>query len=61
VFEEIGSPAAFKREYRAKLDAAGAALGDIEQRRIAEEAGRAFLLNTALFQDLGGRYAASIA
>jgi heme oxygenase len=61
VFEGIGNPAAFKRAYREKLDEAGESVGDIEQRRIAEEAGRAFQLNTALFQDLGGRRAASIA
>ena len=56
VFEQVGNPAAFKRGYRQRLDAAGTAVGEIEQRRIAEEAGRAFQLNTALFHDLGSRF-----
>ncbi|MFC1418311.1 biliverdin-producing heme oxygenase [Streptacidiphilus cavernicola] len=56
VFEQIGNPAAFKRDYRAGLDAAGEALGALEQRRVAEECRLAFRLNTALFRDLGGRY-----
>ena len=54
VFEEVGNPAAFKRDYRARLDAAGVAVGETEQRRIAEEARYAFRLNTGLFHDLGG-------
>jgi heme oxygenase len=54
VFEAVGNPAAFKRGYRARLDAAGEVLGEIEQRRIAEESRNAFRLNTGLFHDLGG-------
>ena len=53
VFEAVGNPAAFKREYRARLDTAGAAVGEVERQRIAEEARYAFRLNTGLFGDLG--------
>jgi heme oxygenase (biliverdin-producing, ferredoxin) len=56
VFEEVGNPAAFKRGYRLRLDAAGEAVGEIEQRRIAEESRHAFRLNSGLFHDLGGRH-----
>ncbi|MGW4898679.1 biliverdin-producing heme oxygenase [Kitasatospora sp. NPDC004240] len=56
VFEDIDNPAAFKREYRARLDAAGLALDDIERRRVVEECKRAFVLNGAIFRDLDGRY-----
>ncbi|WP_194900081.1 heme oxygenase (biliverdin-producing) [Catenulispora pinisilvae] len=51
VFDEIGNVAAYKRAYRAKLDAMAA--DEVEQRRIAQECKRAFRLNSALFQDLG--------
>ncbi|MEU6172485.1 biliverdin-producing heme oxygenase [Streptantibioticus parmotrematis] len=54
VFEGVANPAAFKREYRAKLDAAE--MDEVERHRIAEECKRAFRLNTALFQDLDGRF-----
>ncbi|QMU79536.1 biliverdin-producing heme oxygenase [Streptacidiphilus sp. PB12-B1b] len=54
VFEAVDNPAAFKRGYRARLDAAGEAIGEIEQRRIADESRHAFRLNTGLFHDLGG-------
>jgi heme oxygenase len=54
VFEEIGNPAAFKREYRALLDAVPA--GDLEKQRIAEECRRAFALNTAVFRELGEEF-----
>ncbi|GAA2011617.1 biliverdin-producing heme oxygenase [Catenulispora yoronensis] len=54
VFDEIGNVAAYKRSYRAKLDAIG--VDEVEQRRIAQECKRAFRLNSALFQDLGRRY-----
>ncbi|RKT16456.1 heme oxygenase [Streptomyces sp. 1114.5] len=56
VFEEVDNPAAFKREYRAKLDAAGAAMDEVERRRVVEECKRAFVLNGAVFRDLDARY-----
>ncbi|MEV7782374.1 biliverdin-producing heme oxygenase [Kitasatospora sp. NPDC088351] len=56
VFEEVDNPAAFKREYRARLDAAGLALDDIERRRVVDECKRAFVLNGAVFRDLDARY-----
>ncbi|NJP67443.1 heme oxygenase (biliverdin-producing) [Streptomyces spiramenti] len=51
VFEGIGNPAAFKREYRTLLDAVPG--DDAERLRIVEECKRAFSLNSAVFQDLG--------
>ncbi|GAA3016308.1 biliverdin-producing heme oxygenase [Kitasatospora albolonga] len=56
VFDEVGNPAAFKRDYRAKLDAAGLELDEVERRRVVEETKRAFGLNSALFADLDLRY-----
>ncbi|MGW6913556.1 biliverdin-producing heme oxygenase [Kitasatospora sp. NPDC054939] len=56
VFEGIDNPAAFKREYRARLDAAGLALDEVERRRVVEECKRAFVLNGAIFRDLDTRY-----
>ncbi|GHF84561.1 heme oxygenase [Kitasatospora xanthocidica] len=56
VFEEVDNPAAFKRDYRAKLDAAGAAMDEVERRRVVEECKRAFVLNGAVFRDLDARY-----
>ncbi|MFJ4191937.1 heme oxygenase (biliverdin-producing) [Kitasatospora sp. NPDC089509] len=56
VFEEITNPAAFKRDYRAKLDAAGEAMDEVERRRVVEECKRAFVLNGNVFHDLDGRY-----
>ncbi|MFG2821176.1 heme oxygenase (biliverdin-producing) [Kitasatospora sp. NPDC048365] len=56
VFEEIDNPAAFKREYRARLDAVGEALDEMERRRVVEECRRAFVLNGAIFRDLDARY-----
>ncbi|MEV7214408.1 biliverdin-producing heme oxygenase [Kitasatospora cineracea] len=56
VFEEIDNPAAFKRDYRARLDAAGELMDEVERRRVAEECKRAFVLNGAIFAELGGRY-----
>ncbi|MFG2907041.1 heme oxygenase (biliverdin-producing) [Kitasatospora sp. NPDC048286] len=56
VFEEVANPAAFKREYRSRLDAAGAAMDEVERRRVVEECKRAFILNGAVFHDLDGRY-----
>ncbi|QKV95298.1 biliverdin-producing heme oxygenase [Streptomyces sp. NA02950] len=54
VFEAIGSPAAFKREYRALLDAL--AVDDLEKQRVIEECRRAFALNTAVFRELGEEF-----
>ncbi|MFE6050789.1 heme oxygenase (biliverdin-producing) [Kitasatospora sp. NPDC056446] len=56
VFEEVENPAAFKREYRARLDAAGAAMDEVERRRVVDECKRAFVLNGAVFRDLDSRY-----
>ncbi|MBV6701186.1 heme oxygenase (biliverdin-producing) [Kitasatospora aureofaciens] len=56
VFEEVGNPAAFKRAYREKLDAAGLAMDEMERRRVVEECKRAFVLNGAVFRDLDARY-----
>ncbi|MDB1087830.1 biliverdin-producing heme oxygenase [Streptomyces sp. ACA25] len=50
VFEDIGNPAAFKREYRTALDALPA--DGAEKLRIVDECRRAFALNTAVFRDL---------
>ncbi|MGP3924160.1 biliverdin-producing heme oxygenase [Streptomyces sp. 8N616] len=54
VFAGIGNPAAFKREYRALLDALP--LDDLEKQRVVEECKRAFALNTAVFRELGERF-----
>ncbi|UCM87510.1 biliverdin-producing heme oxygenase [Streptomyces marincola] len=51
VFDAIDNPAAFKREYRALLDALP--LDGPERLRVVDECKRAFALNTAVFQDLG--------
>ncbi|PJE94694.1 biliverdin-producing heme oxygenase [Streptomyces carminius] len=53
-FEEIANPAAFKREYRARLDAIP--VGEAEKRRITEECRHAFALNTAVFRELGEEF-----
>lgn len=50
VFDDIPNPAAFKREYRALLDAIPA--DDAEKDRIVDECRRAFSLNTAVFGEL---------
>ncbi|WP_432747189.1 biliverdin-producing heme oxygenase [Streptomyces sp. JH002] len=50
VFDAIGNPAAFKREYRQSLD--DIAADGQERLRIVEECKRAFALNSAVFQDL---------
>lgn len=52
VFEGIGNPAEFKREYRETLDAMP--VDETEKQRVVDECGRAFTLNTAMFRDLGG-------
>ncbi|MEV0846992.1 biliverdin-producing heme oxygenase [Streptomyces sp. NPDC049954] len=54
VFERIGNPAAFKREYRELLDALP--LDEIERPRVVEECKRAFSLNTAVFRALGEEF-----
>ncbi|MEU1278917.1 biliverdin-producing heme oxygenase [Streptomyces sp. NPDC005805] len=54
VFEEIGNPAAFKREYRALLDAVPA--DDLEKQRIVDECKRAFDYNGAVFRELGTEF-----
>ncbi|MEV4616224.1 biliverdin-producing heme oxygenase [Kitasatospora sp. NPDC049258] len=56
VFAEVANPAAYKREYREKLDAAGLAMDEVERRRVVEECKRAFTLNGAVFADLDTRY-----
>ncbi|MFB6891930.1 heme oxygenase (biliverdin-producing) [Kitasatospora sp. NPDC056327] len=56
VFENVDNPAAYKRDYRARLDAAGLAMDEVERRRVVEECKRAFQLNGALFRDLDTRY-----
>jgi heme oxygenase (biliverdin-producing, ferredoxin) len=50
VFDDIPNPAAFKREYRALLDAVP--VDDAEKDRIVGECRRAFSLNTAVFGEL---------
>lgn len=54
VFEEIGNPAAFKREYRERLDALPG--DDLERQRVVDECKRAFALNTAVFRELGEQF-----
>lgn len=54
VFDGIGNPAAFKREYRALLDALPT--DELDKQRIIEECKRAFALNTAVFHELGARF-----
>ncbi|AZP17314.1 biliverdin-producing heme oxygenase [Streptomyces aquilus] len=54
VFEGIANPAAFKRGYRALLDAVRA--DDLEKQRIVAECRRAFALNTAVFRALGEEF-----
>ncbi len=50
VFDEIKNPAAFKREYRAALDALD--VDEVEAQRVVEECRRAFAWNSAMFADL---------
>ncbi|MFE9400840.1 heme oxygenase (biliverdin-producing) [Streptomyces sp. NPDC006530] len=54
VFEEIPNPAAFKRSYRELLDAVR--VDEVERRRVVEECGRAFAMNTAVFGELGEEF-----
>ncbi|MGP3969079.1 biliverdin-producing heme oxygenase [Streptomyces sp. 6N223] len=50
VFDHIANPAAYKREYRARLDAIPVAAP--EKLRIVDECRHAFALNSAVFRDL---------
>ncbi|AJT67503.1 biliverdin-producing heme oxygenase [Streptomyces chattanoogensis] len=54
VFEDIDNPAAFKREYRALLDALP--VDDLEKQRVVDECKRAFALNSAVFRELGEEF-----
>ncbi|MYU21405.1 biliverdin-producing heme oxygenase [Streptomyces sp. SID8352] len=54
VFDGIGNPAAFKREYRELLD--GIRTDELEQQRVVGECKRAFALNTAVFRALGEEF-----
>ncbi|MFB6606137.1 heme oxygenase (biliverdin-producing) [Streptomyces noursei] len=54
VFEAIGNPAAFKREYRELLDALP--VDDLEKQRVIDECKRAFALNSAVFRELGDAF-----
>jgi len=54
VFEGLGNPAAFKREYREALDAIPA--DELEEQRIVAERKRAFALNTGVFRALGEEF-----
>ncbi|PZT69632.1 biliverdin-producing heme oxygenase [Streptomyces sp. SW4] len=54
VFDGIGNPAAFKREYRALLD--GIRADDLEKQRVIAECKKAFALNTAVFRALGEEF-----
>ncbi|MBC7274032.1 MAG: biliverdin-producing heme oxygenase [Streptomyces sp.] len=54
VFDGIGNPAAFKRDYRHLLDTVDA--DDLEKQRIVTECKRAFALNTAVFRSLGEEF-----
>jgi heme oxygenase len=50
----VTSPAAFKREYRALLDALP--VDDLEKKRVVDECRRAFALNSRVFAELGARF-----
>ncbi|WP_030413776.1 heme oxygenase (biliverdin-producing) [Streptomyces sp. NRRL S-1448] len=54
VFEDIANPAAFKRSYRALLDALP--VDEVEKQRVVEECRRAFRLNSAVFEALGEEF-----
>jgi heme oxygenase len=54
VFEGIGNPAAFKREYRALLDALP--VDALEKQRVVEECRAAFAFNSAVFAELGREF-----
>lgn len=54
VFDAISNPAAFKRAYRALLDALPC--DELEKQRIVDECRRAFALNIAVLRDLGTHF-----
>jgi heme oxygenase (biliverdin-producing, ferredoxin) len=56
VFDAVGNPAAFKREYRLLLDQLP--LDDLERRRVIDEGQRAFAMNTMVFQELAAEFPA---
>jgi heme oxygenase len=53
VYEAIGNPAAFKRDYRERLNELGAAVDELERQRVVAECRDAYSLNTAVFRALG--------
>ncbi|WP_151772930.1 heme oxygenase (biliverdin-producing) [Streptomyces abyssomicinicus] len=57
VFDAIPNPAAFKRDYRARLDAVP--VDGPGRRRVVEECRRAFACNTALLRGLEREFAAT--
>lgn len=57
VFDGVGNPAAFKREYRGLLDRLP--LDDLERRRMLDEGKRAFAMNTAVFEELAEEFPAA--
>ncbi|MGQ4619459.1 biliverdin-producing heme oxygenase [Nocardia sp. R7R-8] len=57
VFDGVGNPAAFKREYRGLLDQLR--LNDLERRRVLDEGRRAFAMNTAVFEELAEEFPAA--
>ncbi|MEU7632443.1 biliverdin-producing heme oxygenase [Nocardia sp. NPDC049220] len=57
VFDGVGNPAAFKREYRGLLDRLP--LDDLERRRVLDEGQRAFAMNTAVFEELAEEFPAA--
>ncbi|MEU2038774.1 heme oxygenase (biliverdin-producing) [Nocardia niwae] len=57
VFDGVGNPAAFKREYRGLLDRLP--LDDLERRRVLDEGRRAFAMNTAVFEELADEFPAA--
>ncbi|MGW0703492.1 biliverdin-producing heme oxygenase [Streptomyces sp. NPDC002867] len=54
VFEGVPNPAAFKRTYRALLDAVDA--DDLEKQRIVDECRRAYDHNSAVFRELDAEF-----
>lgn len=54
VFEGVPNPAAFKRTYRALLDAVD--VDDLEKQRIVEECRRAYEHNSAVFHELDAEF-----
>ncbi|MGK8506331.1 heme oxygenase (biliverdin-producing) [Nocardia asiatica] len=57
VFDGVGNPAAFKREYRSLLDRLP--LDDLQRRRVLDEGRRAFAMNTAVFEELAEEFPAA--